>query len=174
MKQCIKTSAATLSLILGVSILSFGQNMYAENSEKASNTAIAVAKKAGRTENITTVNSTIATIFSTLFPNATEQKWSEKDTYHLVFFLNSGRKATACFSPKGKMSYAIIECGMEQLPETFSSGIKKNYASYHLLQATEIRAYDQTAYQAIMENASGFVTLKYTADGVEEIKTVKK
>ncbi len=172
MKQCTKTLASTLFLILGVSILSFGQGMYAGSAEKDPDAMATITKKKVSTENITTVSPTIVTTFSTLFPNATEPKWYEKDSYHFVSFLNKDRKATACFSPKGKMSYAITECRMENLPEAFSKKIQKEYADYRLFHATEIQAYGQTAYQAIMENASEFITLKYTVDGVEEIKKV--
>ncbi|HEX2846109.1 MAG TPA: hypothetical protein VHN59_06145 [Chitinophagaceae bacterium] len=174
MKQCTKTLAATLFLTLGVSILSFGQGMYAGNTEKDPDAIATITKKEVSAENTAAVSPTIAASFSTLFPKATEPKWYEKDSYHFVSFLNNGRKATACFSSKGKMSYAITECRMENLPEAFSKEIQKDYAAYRLFRATEIQAYGQTAYQAIMENASEFITLKYTVEGVEEIKTVKK
>ncbi len=63
---------------------------------------------------------------------------------------------------------------MEHLPIAFSKSIKKDYASYHLFYAKEITAHGTVAYQAILEDSKGYVTLKYTSGGVKEIQQVKK
>ena len=72
------------------------------------------------------------------------------------------------------MNYAIIDCAIEQLPAAFSKAIKQDYPSCHLFNAIEITAHKAVAYQAILENAQGYITLKYTIDGLEEIQQVKK
>ncbi|WP_300600554.1 hypothetical protein [Niabella sp.] len=174
MKPYAQTVAATLFFMLGTSILSFGQNMYAGNTIKIVHGTTAAAKQEDSTESFTASSSAMTAHFLTLFPNATGQRWIEREAHRFVYFLDRGRKGTACFSPEGALSYAFIECRMEDLPKDFSKQLRKQYKTCQLVRATEITAHGQTAYQAIVENASGFVTLKHTPDGVEEIQTVKK
>lgn len=112
--------------------------------------------------------------FSTLFPNASQQKWSNSDGSSIVTFVNNGRKATASFSAKGTLNYVISTCSANDLPSTFSKNIRTNYAEYQLFHAIEIKAYGETAYQAILENDDEFVTLKFTTDGVEQLMLTKK
>lgn len=112
--------------------------------------------------------------FSSLFPDASEQKWSSADGSSFVSFLHNGRKATASFSPKGYLNYVITTCSFDNLPSAFAKNIKSDYAGYELFHAIEIKAYGETAFQAVLENDRQFVTLKYTADGIEKLKEVKK
>ena len=106
--------------------------------------------------------------------NATNLKRANTRDNCWVSFLNNSRKAKASFSPKGILNYIITDCAMENLPEAFSKKIMNKYASYHLFNAIEIAAYSTVAYQAVLENSKGYITLKYTPDGVEEIQQVKK
>ncbi len=92
----------------------------------------------------------------------------------LCSFLNKGRKARATFTLKGNMSYAITDCSMEQLPEALRKKIAGEYQGYTLLQATEITAYDTVAFQAVLESAAGYITLKSTAEGIEVVEEQKK
>ena len=175
MKQSIKIFAAFLFLSLGFTSLSFAQNAYASNEGKNSITLTNMSEELPTKDVVTTVASpAMETRFFTLFPNATEQKWGITTENSFVSFLNNGSKATASFTSKGKLSYVITACTMAQMPEAFSKAITNNYAGYQLFHAIEIKAYGETVYQAIIENAAGFRTLKYTTDGVEEIKYVKK
>jgi len=167
MKRSIKTNAAALLLSLGIYTLSFAQGVGAVNPAQAET----ISLNAGG--NNADENNAKAS-FSTLFPNATQQKWTSSEGNSFVSFLNNGRKATASFTTKGKMTYVITDCSMNDLPAAFSKNIKNDYATYQLFHAIEIKAHGETAYQAVLENAAGFVTLKFTADGVEEIQQVKK
>lgn len=119
-------------------------------------------------------NPVITTKFSTLFPTATNQQWTPGADNVWVSFLNNGQKANASFTPKGKLKYIITNYAMENLPGAFSKTITNEYASYHLLKAIEIKAHGAVAYQAILEDSKGYITLKYTSEGVEEIQQVKK
>ncbi len=167
MKRSVKTNAATLLLSLGIYTLSFAQGVGAVNPAQTEVSSLNAA------ENNIGENNAKAS-FSTMFPNASQQKWSSAEENSFVSFLNAGRKATASFTTRGKMNYVITDCGMNDLPAAFSKNIKKDYASYQLFHAIEIKAHGETAYQAVLENAAGFVTLKFTADGIEEIQQVKK
>ncbi len=131
-------------------------------------------EESNSTTTAVTANPVIAAKFSALVPGATNLQWTNTDDNCWVSFLNNGRKGNASFTPKGKMNYIIADCGMEQLPAAFRETIKKQYASYHLFNAIEVTAHHAVAYQAILENAQGYITLKYTADGIEEIQQVTK
>ena len=112
--------------------------------------------------------------FSNLFPTATDQKWTAGADNFWVSFLNNGRKANASVTLKGKLNYMITDCAMENLPAAFSKKIINDYASYQLFNAIEIKAHGSVAYQAILEDSKGYITLKYTSEGVEVIQQVKK
>lgn len=175
MNQFIKKFAAVLALILGVFSLTFGQNMYASSAVKTSNVSTEKVIETDKSNsNSSALNKVTELNFNSMFPNATEQKWTSNSNNSLVSFLNNGKKATASFNVKGKLSYVITNCAMSELPSDFSKAINNSYADYQLFHATEIEAFGETAYQAILENAAGFITLKYTVDGVEEIQTLKK
>ena len=75
---------------------------------------------------------------------------------------------------KGKLNYLIIDIPMENLPGAFSKKITNEYASYQLLNAVEITAHGIVAYQVILEDCKGYVTLRYTSEGVEIMQQVKK
>ncbi len=170
----IKLIAATCCFVAGFPSLSQAQEM---NANTLVQPAIATTRGTlsdNDTENSLAENTAIKTLFSMLFPLATAPQWSQNGANNFVSFLNNGRKASACFSPKGKLNYTITACDADQLPKDFRKKISKSYKSYHLFHATQITAYGETAYQAIMENTTGFITLKYTSEGVEEIQQVKK
>ncbi|MEO6719580.1 MAG: hypothetical protein ABIN67_04400 [Ferruginibacter sp.] len=175
MTHSTKSFAAFFLLTLVLSVNSFAQGTYASASLKPSyaNSTITVEEN-NNTTNAVATTPAIDAKFSTLFPNATNLKWTASADNFWVSFLNNGRKGNASFTPKGKMNYSITDCGMEQLPVAFSKAINKEYPSYHLFNAIEITAHNALAYQAILENAQGYITLKYTIDGVEEIHEVKK
>lgn len=167
MKQSFKVIAATFLLSLGINTLSFAQDMVAVHPVKTT-TIISSDEENNPGENVVISN------FSSLFPNASQPKWAVSGGNNFVSFLNAGRKATASFTSKGSLNYVLTSCGTENLPSGFNKSIKKYYAGYQLFNATEIKAYGETAYQAVLENATTFVTLKYTTDGMEEIQQVKK
>lgn len=176
MKNSIKAIAATALIIVLSSGNSYAQEM---SSVSAPGKAAYASTTTATTENnshisATVVNPMIAAKFSALFPGATSQQWGSSDNNFWVSFLNNGRKASASFTLKGKIKYIITDCAMEQLPESLRKTISKEYASFNLYSAIEIKAYDTVAYQAVLENASTYVTLKFTNEGVEEIQQLKK
>ena len=136
------------------------------------NNSFAVNENNDRTD--IEANPAVSTKFSTLFPKATSQVWTAGADNFWVSFLNNGRKANASFTLKGKLNYIITHCAIENLPEVFSNKITSEYGSYQLFDAKEITAHGTVAYQAILKDSKGFITLKYTSEGVEEIQQVKK
>ncbi len=166
MKQSIKLVATCIFFSVILNTQSFAQGMVAVQVQSGSSSP-SFGETSGK--EIIAKGS-----FSSLFPKATMQKWTGTAENSFVSFLNSGRKARASFNEKGAINYVITNCSMEDLPADFSKSIKTNYAAYQIFNAIEIKAYGETAYQAIMENETGFRTLKYTIDGVEEIRLVKK
>jgi hypothetical protein len=108
------------------------------------------------------------------FPNATDHQWTKLADGFSVSFLNNGQKTRACYSEKGNLNYLVKTCNLSQLPEVLSNRISKKYAGYTLFSATEIQAYNTVAHQAVLENASGYVVLKATTEGVEEVQKLNK
>ena len=119
-------------------------------------------------------NPVITAKFSSLFPNASSQQWIAGADHYWVSFLNDDRHAKASFNLKGQLNYLITDCTIEDLPKAFMQTIIKDYSSYKLFNAIEITAHGTVANQAILENRTGYVILKYTSDGVEQIKQVEK
>ena len=175
MTASTKIIAVTFLLAIGLSSASFAQQSYASNSVKLpdANTTTIVDENSN-TKTVDVADPLIVSKFSSLFPNATNLKWANSADNCWVSFLNNNRKAKASFTPKGILNYTITDCAMENLPAAFSKTITNKYASYQLFNAIEIAAYSTVAYQAILENSKGYITLKYTPEGVEEIQQVKK
>lgn len=184
MKNSIKAiTAATLLTILfsrnlnaqEISAGVAGQKNYAPNGMVSSeNKNILNTSSIISSGTIDVTNPKLLTQFSALFPAATKQQWALNDKSFWVSFLNNDRKASASFTQKGKLNYVITDCTIEQLPDSFRKTISKDYASYHLNNAIEIKAYESVAYQAILENESSYVTLKFTSEGVEKIQHINK
>ncbi len=175
MTTTTKSIAVTCLLALGLSANSFAQQMYASNTiktQEANNIIIANENSSKKIDDV--ADPLIVNKFSILFPNATNMKWVSSVDNVLVTFLNNGRKANACFTAKGELNYVITDCSMEQLPADFSKSIKMDYTSYHLFNAKEITTNNSTVYQAVLENAKGFITIKYSTDGIEVIQQVRK
>lgn len=175
MTASIKKIAAIILVAIVFFNNSFAQQMYAHASLKTSEANRTVyADENNNTKIDEVTNPLITTKFSALFPNATNLKWTASTDNFWVTFLNNGRKANASFTLKGKLNYIITDCAMENLPGAFSKTITNEYASYHLFNAREIKAYGSVVYQAILEDSKGYITLKYTSEGVEQIQQVKK
>jgi hypothetical protein len=119
-------------------------------------------------------NSRVMAKFSALFAGAVNQKWASIGDCYYVSFLNKGCKARAVFTAKGTMNYLITDLSPEQLPEHFRRRINSNYKGYAFLQAIEIAAYNAVAYQVVLEGTRRIVTLKFTADGMEELDAQTK
>ena len=166
MKQFITTIASIIFFSLLIT-QSSAQEMIAINKVKSEKNSLPSVENRG-------YGNTAEGTFSTLFPHATQTIWKITPENSFVFFINDGRKVRASFNEKGAMNYAITTCSIEDLPASFSKTIKTSYADYQLFHAIEIKAYGETAYQVVLESASDFMTLKYTVDGVEEIRLVKK
>lgn len=112
--------------------------------------------------------------FSALFQNSSNQQWTEVNQNLFVSFINNGKKARASFTKDGIMNYVITDSDLKQLPSGLQQHIKNNYPGYTVFNAIEIEAYNTTAQQVILKDADGFITLKSTPDGVEEISHVSK
>ena len=125
-------------------------------------------------ESIATSNAKLMNRFESLFPGATKQQWTTGNNSFYVTFFHNGRKARACFTQKEALSYAIMECNLEQLPAALAKAIKTNYQDYTLFNAIEVNAHETIAHQVVLESATGFVTIKSTEEGIEEIQQVTK
>jgi hypothetical protein len=112
--------------------------------------------------------------FSIMFPNFVEQEWTETNDALYVSFINDGHKTRASFSKNGTLNYAIADYKLEQLPAMLQQYINTECPGYTVFNAIKITAYSSTAYQVILENTSGFITLKSTIDGVEKTGHVSK
>ncbi len=172
MKNSIKAITATVLITILSSGNLYAQDAYINASAKTPYSTTAGANTSNNSS--VAINPLVSAKFSTLFPQATNQQWALNNNSSWVSFLNNGRKASASFTSKGKMNYVITDCAMEQLPGSFRKTISKEYASYNLYNAIEIKAYDAVAYQVVLENASTYITLKFTSDGIEEIQQLKK
>jgi hypothetical protein len=173
MKHFTKITAAVILFTAALNTSSIAQKSFTSASTDAAFVKNNVPFKTD--DAVTSVANPITEAsFAALFPNASNLKWVANADHYWVSFLNGGRKASASFSLKGKMNYAITVCDMVHLPDALCKTIQKEYAAYSLLRAIEIKAHDAVAYQAILEDANGYVTLKYTTDGVEKMQQVVK
>lgn len=168
MKNLIGSIFATATIFLSLVTNCSAQEL--ANNAKGST----VNTNSTESKNTDVTNQVVANSFSTLFPAATSQRWTTKDNNTFVSFLNNGKKANASFSLKGKLNYVITECELEHLPASFIKEIKKDYASYKLYNAIEVKAHDAVSYQAVLVNELDFITLKFTDGGVEKIQQLKK
>ncbi len=150
--------------------------LQAQDALYAVNNNTAVTKKAVRNYSLSKEagNAKVAASFNRLFQAAGDVQWISSGQISEAHFITNGRKTKAVFAANGQLSYAIATCSLQQLPATLQIQIQKQYAGYSLLNAVEIKAYDAVAYQIILENENGYVTLKSTDDGVEEVNTVTK
>ena len=174
MKASQKIITVTLLLLLGCSASLFAQQTFAFASQKSTDVNTSITADENSSGNEVVADPLMISRLYVICPNATNLKWSNSADNYWVSFLNNGRKANGSFTPKGKMNYMITECTMENLPADFSSNIAKSYALYQLRNAIEIVAHGAVAYQAILEDSKGYVTLKYTSDNIEEVQKIKK
>lgn len=172
MKQSIKFFSITALLLFGLFAISFAQNMYANNLNTSTTTSSNIFKKNSSAPIM--VSSNTQTKFLALFPKATQAIWTHSAQNSFVSFIIDEQKATACFNSKGQLNYAITHCSLNQLPLAFGKIIKKDFSGYQFFHAKKIFAHQQTAYRAILENATNFITLTYTNTGVEILQTIKK
>ncbi|MEJ7768056.1 MAG: hypothetical protein WKF89_09605 [Chitinophagaceae bacterium] len=174
MSSSSKTFFATALIAIALSGNSYAQNMIVNTSGATAFTNESPASEGKIDKGVAVVTTIIATRFSSLFPGATMQQWSNRSDNFWVTFLDKDRKASACFTSSGKMNYVIKNCELEHLPESFRKTIRKKYSSYTLYKAIEIKAYDAVAYQVVLEDASQYITLKVVEGEVELIQQVKK
>lgn len=116
----------------------------------------------------------VVTHFSTLFPDAESAEWTQANNALYASFVNNGRKTRASFTKNGLMNYAIANCTLEQLPASLQRYIQTNYHGYTLFNGIEINTPETVSYQAILESADDFITLRSTSEGIEKIKKVNK
>jgi len=126
------------------------------------------------TNTVLAANPKLKLKFSSLFPGATSAHWVAVEKGFYVTYMNNGRKSSASFNDKGVLNYSLSDCRIDQLPGAFRKTIEKEYAGYKLVNGLEIFAQDEVSFQAVLENATGFVTLRCYNDEVEKIKQVLK
>ena len=149
---------------------------FASNANNAAPEVHAVPEtKAAAVRTVSNVPTAAAkNLFTELFPDAREVKWSSLAAGQVVCFLNKGHKVMAGFDPRGRLTYIITTLSGEQLPIEFGQVLSSDYGSFRLLSAKEVKAHGETAYYATLEGANEYVTLKYTRDGMEVEQLVKK
>ena len=177
MQNSIKlTATALVGFLLSNSVLA--QDTYIGSTAKTIYTSTATQNAkisaTNANEDVVATYQGVMGKFSSMYPGATSPQWTTSQDNLWVSFLHNGRKSSASFNLKGKMNYVILDCGIDQLPAAFSNTIKKEYASYSLCNAIQIKAHDAVAYQVVLENSASFLTLKYTSEGVEEVGKVTK
>ena len=174
MKHLIKTFASIFLLTVALLDIAHAQDGMVTASIPTSynNSFASKDEKNNKTESA--VSEVVTAKFAALYPAASGQLWAATADHCYVSFLNNGRKAKASFTTGGKLNYVITDCSMENLTASFLETIASKYASYQLFNAIQMRAYGTVAYQAMIENSKGFITLKYCGDGVEEMQQVRK
>lgn len=170
---------ATLVLIVTATV--FGQTLFAQDfaSTKTANVPVLHAENtdAGTAAGATVIekpNAKFVAALAALFPSATAQTWRLFNGCYHVSFQNNNQKARAVFSAKGKLNYALSDCGKAHLPASLKQAIEKDYAAYQVVNSVQINAYGTVAHQALLESGAEYVTLKATEDGVEVVDRVKK
>lgn len=172
----VSTKAFVLGLVSFFTIQGsvLAQTQFVNQSEKASGDGtVEVSEKRAASSPVVT-NSAVLTLFTQLFPEAQEVKWSPLAVGSVVCFQHQGKKGMAGFDPKGKLNYVITTLNKEQLPADLAREITAAYSDYQLISAREVKAFGEIACYAILESANDFITLKQTRDGVEVEQRVKK
>ena len=169
MKRFTPTLLTAILLLLAPSV--FAQEIAAHSI----NASLPLA--AGVTSNVNTTTTTAlahpdAKLTGTLarhFPQATQQQWWQHGDGFYVQFLNNGQKARAVLNKKAALQYAITDCSLDQLPQLLRKTMADEYEGYTLKHAIAINAHSTVAYQAVLENEQGYITLKATGDQVEAV-----
>ncbi len=170
MKMYLKTIAASLLVISFVINNSFAQDI-AKIEKVIVNTNVISDADVTLTD---PGNTKIAGKFAAMFPAAQNQLWATDSKGSAVSFINEGRKTRAGFNTNGQVNYVIVDCNLEQLTTVFKNFIQTNYAGYQLLNGMDITSNGEHSQQAILQNATGYITLQATDDGIAEIKKINK
>lgn len=170
MKQSFKTIALFVLVSCTVNAL------WAQDALYASNSNLTVPQQSVRMHSFSSkaANSKISASFYRQFPAAEQVQWISNGQTSEAHFVVNGRKTKAVFTPNGCLRYALTTCTPEQLPKQLQQHMQKQYAGFVVLNAVEINAHEAVAYQVILENQTGYVTLKFTADAVEELERITK
>ncbi|WP_290792477.1 hypothetical protein [Flavihumibacter sp. UBA7668] len=173
----VQTFYCARAFVLFLLVISFStiQAQYANHSAKAMGGESEMPVSEEHSVAVSTIpNIAAMNLFSRLFPEAREIKWSPLAKGQVVFFQNQGQKVQAGFDPKGRLNYILTLLSKEQLPTELLRSIHSSYGTYELLSAKEVKAYSETATYVILESTADFVTLKHTRDGVELEQRVSK
>ena len=181
MKTTLKTVTAALLIATFFINTATAQEMAAttvSNKTTVNNVMVESNNTTTSDDAATNVNSTgnsrLAAKFISRFPAAQQQQWAVTNKGYWVSFLNEGRKTRAGFNTNGQLNYMVEDCNKDQLSGEFQSFIAKNYAGYQFLSAICINAFGEQNQQAILENNTGFVTLNFNDEGVEETRKISK
>lgn len=173
----VQTFSCARAVVLFLLVIGFStiQAQYANRSAKSMGGEAEMPVSEDHSVAASTVPNTAAmNLFSRLFPDAREIKWSPLAKGQAVFFQNQGQKVQAGFDTKGRLNYVLTTLTKEQLPAELLKAIHSGYNSYELISAKEIKAHGEIASYAILESSTDFVTLKFTKDGVELEQRVRK
>ena len=146
-----------------------GNNVYESNALSEGSTMVPVSAAI-----LAETNPKLIRNFSQLFPTTEKVSWSKMNNGFYASFDKDGQHTSAVFTNNGLLNYTITSCSLEQLPATLQQSISKKYNGYRLFNASQIRSNGTEAYNVVLENANGFVTLQHTEDGTAEIKKVNK
>ena len=187
MKMLFKTTLTAIVLMLSMTNFADAQNIYAANSHNSGpDTEAATVTVVTKTNDEAVTDDNAASVailesnfklkerFSALYPTAEKQRWGMVESCYYVSFLSNGRKSRASFTQKGVMTYAITDCTMEQLPTVLRTILCKKYPGYKLLNGIEISAYNEIGYQVVLENETGYITLKSDGEDIEKIQETRK
>ncbi|MEO6818214.1 MAG: hypothetical protein ABI266_00140 [Ginsengibacter sp.] len=160
------------SIAQNVNAISSNDMVLAKNENVSVNTSKVYRTT---TSNITDpINVRVANKFSELFPEAQNEQWAVDGKGYWVSFTNEGQKLRAGFTNNGLLNYTIKDCNRDQLSAKLNNYIAKNYVGYHLLNGIEINTNGEKTQQAIIENESGYVTLKSAKDAIQVMQKMQK
>ena len=161
-------------------LLSFQFSFAQQNNDQTNSSSIASAPVGGLkkgdsnaghllSDETPSSNAELMATFTKMYPTASQQQWFKMEKGYWVSFAENGRKMRAGFDLNGKFNYSVADCTIDGLPRALKSEIDKKYSGASLIDAIEIKAFNQVTYQVILEKNGNHITLK--SDGVDVEKT---
>lgn len=120
------------------------------------------------------INPGLTKKFTARFPQAQDAKWFPGKECYLVTFSTNNQHCRGSFTSTGKMNYVIAGCSQDQLPAAISKRIQRSYKEYRFFNAIQVDAHNDIAHQVVLENDVNYVTLVFSGDDMEEVKTIVK
>ena len=108
------------------------------------------------------------------FPNAQNVQWTTYNNIYSATFMIDDLVTRAVYNTAGIFSYAVTNYPTDRLPTHILKSVSRNYKSYQIFSATELKAYGSRAFHIILENNNSYLTVKITNNSIEELKKLKK